>query len=181
MSDGKLLELRPQRPRLPVAPPQQSETRGGFRDRRGFALPMTILLVAMLTVMLSAAFARVSADRRVAHGTEWMVSSFSIAQGALSSYMNSQADPPADGDSVRINVAGGYAWVVPWIIQDHPDPTVPEKYVLRSTAYVIDPAHGPDTLATRTVAQFAVWQPADITRVATVTAANTSHGIDEHG
>ncbi len=69
--------------------------------------------------------------------------------------------------------------MVPWIIQDHPDPTVPEKYVLRSTAYVIDPAHGPDTLATRTVAQFAVWQPADITRVATVTAANTSHGIDE--
>jgi hypothetical protein len=129
--------------------------------------------------MLSAAFTRVAADRRVADGTEWTVSSFSIAQGALSSYMSSQDEPPANGDSVRVNVAGGFAWVVPWVIQDHPDPTVPVKYVIRSTAYMIDPAHGPDTLATRTVAQFARWQPADITRVATFTAANTSPGIDE--
>jgi type II secretory pathway pseudopilin PulG len=158
-----------------------ARTKLQVRRERGFALPMTILLVAMLTVMLSAAFARVSADRRVADSTEWTVASLAVAQSALSTYMNSQTLPPTDGDSVRINVTGGYAWVVPRIIQDPPDPVLPKKYVIRSTAFVIDPAQGSEPLATRTVAQFAQWQPGDIRRVSAFTAAGDNPAIQEEG
>ncbi len=148
---------------------------------RGFALPMTILVVALLTVMLSAAFARVSADRRIADGTEATVTSLAVAQSGLQTYFSVQASEPSNGDSVRINVTGGYAWVVPYVIQQPMDVTLPRTFVVRSTGYVITPSEGPDPLAKRTVAQFAVWQPGSIRQLGAVTAVGDDPAVNDHG
>ena len=37
--------------------------------RRGFALPMTLFLISIVTLMLTAAFAKVQSDRRVAESS----------------------------------------------------------------------------------------------------------------
>jgi hypothetical protein len=148
---------------------------------RGFALPMTILIVAMLTVMLSAAFARVSADRRMADGTEATVTSLAVAQSGLQTYFSVQDSEPPNGDSVRINVTGGYAWVVPNIIQQPVDVTLPRTFVVRSTGYVIAPNEGPEPVARRTVAQFAMWQTGNIRQLGAVTAVGNHPALDDHG
>jgi type II secretory pathway pseudopilin PulG len=142
---------------------------------------MTILVVAMLTVMLSAAFTRVSADRRIADGTEATVSALAVAQAGLQTYLSVQDSEPPNGDSVRINVTGGYAWVVPHFIQQPADPTLPKTFVVRSTGYVIAPTVGPDPLAERTVAQFAAWQPGNMRQLGAFTAVGSHPGLDDHG
>ncbi len=117
----------------------------GLSAELGFALPMTILVLAMMTVMLTAAFTRVSADRRIADGTE------------------------------------ATAWVVPHIIQDPTGVPVLKTFVVRSTGYLIAPTAGPDPLAERTVAQFAVWEPGSIRQLGAVTAFGSDPAVNDHG
>jgi type II secretory pathway pseudopilin PulG len=142
---------------------------------------MTILVVAMLTVMLSAAFARVSADRRIADGTEATVSALAVAQAGMQTYLSVQDSEPPNSDSVRVNVTGGYAWVTPHVIQQPADPTLPKTYVVQSSGYVIAPSVGPEPLAERTVAQFAQWQPGSISQLGAYTAVGSHPGLDDHG
>ena len=56
-------------------------------DRRGFALPVTIFLITFLTILLTAGFARVRADRQITHSSDLAGDAFSIAQSGLESYM----------------------------------------------------------------------------------------------
>jgi type II secretory pathway pseudopilin PulG len=142
---------------------------------------MTILVLAMMTVMLTAAFTRVSADRRIADGTEATVTALAIAQAGLQTYLSVQDSEPPNGDSVRINVMGGYAWVVPHIIQDPTGVPVLKTFVVRSTGYLIAPTAGPDPLAERTVAQFAVWEPGSIRQLGAVTAFGSDPAVNDHG
>jgi type II secretory pathway pseudopilin PulG len=142
---------------------------------------MTIFLIALLTIMLSAAFARISADRRVADGTEATVTAFSVAQAGLQTYFSVQDSEPPNGDSVRINVTGGYAWVIPHVIQQPTGPAVPKTFVVQSTGYVIAPSEGLDPLAERTVAQFAVWQPGSIQQLGAMTAVGSPPAVNDHG
>jgi type II secretory pathway pseudopilin PulG len=153
----------------------------GLSAELGFALPMTILVLAMMTVMLTAAFTRVSADRRIADGTEATVTALAIAQAGLQTYLSVQDSEPPNGDSVRINVMGGYAWVVPHIIQDPTGVPVLKTFVVRSTGYLIAPTAGPDPLAERTVAQFAVWEPGSIRQLGAVTAFGSDPAVNDHG
>ena len=138
----------------------------------GFALPLTLFLVAILTLMLTAAFARVETDRRMAETSGSSVSALAVAQSGLHRYMGITAVRPLDGDSTRINVTGGYADVVAHIMKTDADSMVPTLYVLRSTGHAIDPSLGSDPAATHTVAQFAYWQYGVMDVQAAFTAAN---------
>ncbi len=82
-----------------------------FRNERGFALPVTILLVALLTVLLSAGFTRVRAELEITEGTAQVAAALAVAQSGLHTYLGmlnvdtcSRPIRPADGDSLRINV-----------------------------------------------------------------------------
>ena len=129
-----------------------------FRSERGFALPTAIFFVALLTLLLTAALLKVQGDRRVADSSGAAVTAVTVAQSGLQTYIANQTVRPPNGDSTRINVAGGYTDVVARFAQR--DDTLNPLYVVRSTGYVIDPTQGADPQASRTVAQFVKWQSA---------------------
>ncbi len=144
------------------------------------ALPATLLIIALVTVMLATAFVRVQADRRIAESSGDLVDALTVAQSGLQTYFAAtptfdacdRALRPANGDSLRINVTGGYADVVAHVVRKPADTMAAWVYIVRSTGRVIDPALGADPQAVRTVAQFAEWQRARMTVPAVFTAAN---------
>ncbi len=145
-------------------------------NERGFALPITIFIVTIVTIMLAAIFVRVSADRRMAESTGATVDAVAIAHSGLQRYFahyDSLVTRPTDGDSLRFNVTGGYADVVAHFVRRPADTTENQMYVVRSMGRVIEPTEGAEPQAVRRVAQFAQWQTANIDDVvAAFTAPN---------
>lgn len=139
---------------------------------RGMALPVTIFIVTLMTIMLAAAFARVGAEREMAVGASEAISALTVAQSGLQRYLGTTTSRPPDGDSVRYNVAGGYADVVTRIVESDTVDDYKTMYVVRSTGYVIVPALGATAQGKRTVAQFALWQVGTVRRIAAYVAAN---------
>jgi hypothetical protein len=144
---------------------------------RGFALPLTILVITVMTMLIASAHVRVRADRIIAESSGATVDAFAVAQSGLNRYfayydsVTPKARPP-DGDSVRINVTHGYADVRAYKVLTPADTMDPELYVVRSTGFLIEPTRGSDPQAQRTVAQFAQWQSASMFIAAVFTAAN---------
>ncbi len=136
-----------------------------LRAECGFALPVTLFVVALVTVMLSTVFVRVRNERQIADSSGDMVDAVAVAQAGLARYMRQvsfdgcdNAIRPPDGDSVRINVFGGYADVVAHVTHRPADTLTAWMYVIRSTGHLIRPTRGAEPQAQRTVAQFAQWQ-----------------------
>lgn len=139
---------------------------------RGVALPAVLFLVALLTLLLTSGLARVQADRQIAQASEDIARAFAIAQSGLQTYIGTRTTRPPDGDSVRINLTGGYASVVARVVRNPADTLENALYLVRSTGIVIDPSAGAVIQARRSVAQFADWQTGSIESIATLTAAN---------
>lgn len=146
-----------------------------FRRKDGIALPLTIFAVAIITLMLSTVLVRVRTDLGLAVSSSDVTECLVIAQNGLRTYLASATDRPADGDSIRINLQGGYAMVVAHVVQRPTDTLDNWRFVIRSTGYLIKPAEGSDPRAIRTVAQFADWQHGAIYTSAALTAIN---GVD---
>lgn len=145
----------------------------------GFAIPLTIYVVTIATILLAVGFSRASADRRSADTTDDHVEALSIAHAGLDTYIGTvnfdacdHPIRPVDGDSVRINLNGGYADVVARVVQRPADSLNAWTYVVRSTGRRIKPSQGRDPQAVRTVAQFARWQQASLLAGGALTAAN---------
>ena len=149
-------------------------------NERGFALPFTLFVIAVITMLLAGILGQVQVDRRIAESIGDGVDATAIAQSGLQTYLATvnadacfRAIRPVDGDSVRINVTGGYANVIAHVLQEPAD-TIngTYTYVVRSTGFVIEPTAGTDPLARHTIAQFANWQRGMILTPAAFTAAN---------
>jgi type II secretory pathway pseudopilin PulG len=149
-------------------------------SERGFALPLTLFVVAIMTILLSAALIQVEVDRRLAESATDEVGVASLARNGLMTYLAAtnvdscdRALRPRDGDSVRINLPGGYAEVVARVARRPMGDTLsPWTYAVRSTGQLIDPSMGADPRATRTVAQYANWSSAWIDPLGAFVAAN---------
>ncbi len=148
-----------------------------MQDERGFALPLTILVVTVMTMLIASAHVRVRADRIIAESSGATVDAFAVAQSGLNRYfayydsVTPKVRPP-DGDSVRINVPKGFADVRVYKVRSPTDTMETELYIVRSTGHLIEPTRGSIPQAQRTVAQFAQWQSAAMWIEAVVTAAN---------
>jgi hypothetical protein len=141
----------------------------------GFALPLTIFVLTLVTIMLAAIFVQVQVDRRIADSSADVVGALNIAQQGLNRYIilyDSLGSPPPDNDSLRLNTAGGYADVVARVIRNPSDSLEGVKYIIRSTGRLIKPTQGADPQAVRTVAQFAQWQIGSLDPLAAFTAIN---------
>jgi hypothetical protein len=156
-----------------------------LREPHGFALPVTLFAVAIVTLMLSVVFIRVQTDRRIAESSGDRARVFTVAQSGLQTYLGTvsfdgcdRAIRPLDGDSVRINVQGGHVDVVAHVVQRPADTLTPWMYIVRSTGHLINPTQGQDPQAVRTVAQFAHWSRNSLNVLAAFTAAN---GIRDDG
>jgi len=155
------------------APPRRVLSR--LRRRDGIALPLTIFAVAIITLMLSTVMVRVRTDLALAVSSSDVTEGLVIAQNGLRTYLVAATNRPTDGDSIRINVQGGFAMVVAHLVQRPIDTLDNWRFVIRSTGYVIKPDAGSDPRAIRTVAQFADWQHEAIHTSAALTAIN---GVD---
>lgn len=141
-------------------------------DRRGFALPAIILLVALLTALLTSGLSRARTERQIAEASDETAGALTIAQSGLQTYLGTVTTRPTDGDSTRINVTGGYANVVVHLVRQPADTIQRSLYLIRSTGVVITPDSGADPRAQRTVAQFAEWEAGYMLHRAALTAAN---------
>ncbi len=150
-------------------------------NEQGIALPVTIFVVTLLTITLAAAFARVDAERAISVGTSDAVNALQVAQSGLQRYLGTRTVRPSNGDSVRFNVAGGYADVRAWIVQRPPDTMLNQMYIVRSTGYAIVPAAGATPQGVRTVAQFGYWQTPSLRKLGAYTAANGVRALNPGG
>ncbi|MBI2072344.1 MAG: hypothetical protein HYT81_04785, partial [Gemmatimonadetes bacterium] len=142
------------------------------RSDAGFALPLVVFLIGVMTLMLTAGFARVAGDRRLAQSSGDAVSALAIAKSGLHSYLSTQATRPPDGDAQRINVTGGFADVVAHVVRKPPDTLANWLFIVRSTGRVIEPTLGADPQAVRTIAQYTQWQTGRMDIRGAFTAAN---------
>jgi len=161
------------------------------------ALPAVLLLIVLLSALLTAGLLRSSTEVQIAVASTAIAQASTVARNGLETYMGTvtvdaceRPIRPPDGDSVRINVPGGYADVVARVVKRPLDTLANWLYLTRSTGYVIWPTLGSTPVANRTVMQFAEWQSGTLALPAPFTAANgltriaggtgQFHGADEH-
>ena len=120
------------------------------RDRRGFALPMAILIIAFLTVTISAAYTATSSELTTNMAQRGESKSYMVAQAGLENFMARRNEPgfcptcniapnipPASTyESTTVTLPTGYAYVVAQRVRIGNN-TRPAIYLLRS--------HGVDT------------------------------------
>lgn len=149
-------------------------------DRRGMALPITILMILLLSVIVAAAFTRVSSERRVNGDVAAVVDAQAIAVTGLEQYAASVTTAPGATvvDSVT-GLNGGKAYINMWRLRAA-TPTSDTLYAIVSrgvnTSAQRTDANAP--VAERTVARFAVWQRA---RVGSPAAWTSITGLDKNG
>jgi hypothetical protein len=129
----------------------------------GFALPLAILILTLLTATLAAAFAMASSEYRAIDNARDQEKALRLAQSGLETFLASRpslgftAVPPAVSESARVALPGGYADVTLERIR----PSVsgsPSLYVIRSKGVRTDPELPGTPAAERMVAQYAQWQ-----------------------
>lgn len=162
-------------------------------SRRGFALPLVILIVVFVTVALAASFAAATSEAGSNAAQRGTDKSFTIAQSALELYLSSRdslcaarragetciADLSKEvnnvaikADSLRVTIAGGYAEVVAHQVRGEITDTLPATYTVRSRGVDVgNRVSGRDTTsAQRTVGVMALYN----TNVVNVLSAWTS-------
>src|SRR6185503_13847166 len=155
-----------------------------FRNRHGFAIPMAVLVVAILSVSLAASFSLVIAERRGVEDQKAQVSAFVLAEQGLETFFIKRDSlgyrtipPPAREGPIRIYLNGGYADVELDRIRP-PVGSLSGMYVVRSRGTQTRGAVGGTPSGVRTVAQYALWEPANINVEAGWTAIT---GVQKNG
>ncbi|HJQ10576.1 MAG TPA: hypothetical protein VJ840_06030 [Gemmatimonadaceae bacterium] len=156
--------------------------------RRGFAIPTAILVILVLTVMIAGGFSLVSAERRSVSDQKAQVAAFRIAEQGLEIFLVRRDSlmkgkpsytkvPGAIPDTAKIMMTGGYAEVTLTRLRPVRG-TQSGLYVVRSRGVQTDGAYNGSPQAVRTVAQYALWEPAGMQVLAGWTALS---GIQKNG
>jgi len=157
-------------------------------ERRGFAIPIAILVIAVLTIMIAGGFSLVSAERRSVADQKSQISAFRIAEQGLELFLVRRDSlmqgkpsyskvPGAVPDTVVINVPGGYAEVTLTRIRPVRG-SQSGLYVARSRGVETANAYAGSPQAVRTVAQYVLWEPASMQVLAGWTALS---GLQKNG
>jgi len=171
-------------------------------ERRGFAIPIALLVIAALTIMIAGGFSVVSAERRSVADQKSQISAFRIAEQGLEIFLvrrdslmtaqygvNGYTHVPGAKDSALVSVTGGYAWVSLTRLRP-PRGSQSGVYVARSRGTETTGAYAGTPQGVRTVAQYVLWEPAPMQVLAGWTAlsgfqqnggAGTLGGIDKCG
>ena len=156
-------------------------------ERRGFAIPFAVLVIALLTIMLAGGFSLVSAERRSVADQKSQVSAFRIAEQGLELYLvrrdsllkgsPTYTRVPGASESVRINMTGGYADVSLTRLRP-PTGSQSGLYVVRAKGTETAGAYAGTPQGVRTVAQYVLWEPAPMQVLAGWTALS---GLQKNG
>jgi len=113
-----------------------------LKNRKGFALPMSILVIAILTAGLAASFSSTTAEYTTNAAQRSQNRAYNLAETGLEQFMvlrsssgfcDHCSDPiTADSEWTRVNLPGGYADVVAVKIRPAKDSLSPAIYFIRS-------------------------------------------------
>jgi len=156
-------------------------------ERRGFAIPVAILVIAVLTIMLAGGFSLVSAERRSVSDQKSQISAFRLAEqgleiflvrrDSLMSALPNYTLVPGAQDNVRIMMNGGYADVQLTRLRP-PTGTQSGLYIARSRGTETANVSGGAPQGVRTVAQYVLWEPMPMQVLAGWTALS---GLQKNG
>ena len=156
-------------------------------ERRGFAIPIALLVIAVLTIMIAGGFSIVSAERRSVADQKSQISAFRIAEQGLEIYLvrrdsllagtPNYTKVPGAKDSVRVTMTGGYADVSLTRLRP-PRGSQSGLYVVRSKGTETAGAYAGTPQGVRTVAQYVLWEPAPMQVLAGWTALS---GLQKNG
>ena len=156
-------------------------------ERRGFAIPIALLVIAVLTIMIAGGFSIVSAERRSVADQKSQINAFRIAEQGLEIYLirrdsllagtPNYTKVPGAKDSVRITMTGGYADVSLTRLRP-PRGSQSGLYVVRSKGTETAGAFAGTPQGVRTVAQYVLWEPAPMQVLAGWTALS---GLQKNG
>jgi len=156
-------------------------------QRRGFAIPVALLVIMVLTIMVAGGFSLVSAERRSVADQKSQISAFRIAEQGLEIFLVRRdslmkdkpgyTKVPGAADSVRIAMTGGYADVTLTRLRA-PRGNQAGLYVVRSKGVETVGAYAGTPQGVRTVAQYALWEPAPMQVLAGWTAMS---GLQQNG
>lgn len=184
-----------------VAPSPANDVARPPRARRGFALPMAILVIAFLTVTISAAYTATSSELTTTTAQRGESKAYMVAQAGLENFMARRNEnnfcpmctvvgglvPPATTyESTTVALPGGFAYVVAQRIRQGNN-NRPAIYLLRSRG--IDTSSKALTgssikngvnmaKAERTVAQLVYW---NVNQVNVLSGWTSTSGLDKNG
>jgi hypothetical protein len=157
-----------------------------LRARSGVALPMTLMIVVVLSALAAGAFTRISSERRTIDNQDGMIDAYSFARTGLDQFL---ADPttgpfafnPATfvgPDSGTTTMTNGYAMITVQRIRAAVGTTVPALFVIKSRGVKTTSSVSGARPAERTVALIAQFQAGNMN----VRAAWTSlTGLEKNG
>ena len=157
-------------------------------ERRGFAIPTALLIIAALTIMVAGGFSLVSAERRSVADQKSQINAFRIAEQGLELFLVKRDSlmaghpgyshvPGLTPDTAVIAMSGGVATVTLTRLR-------PVKgsqsglYVARSRGVETVGAYAGTPQGVRTVAQYVLWEPAPMQVLAGWTALS---GLQKNG
>lgn len=154
-------------------------------NRRGFALPMAILVIAVLTAAIAAGFAATGGESISNNAQRAQERAYQLAEAGLQQFMVRRSesgfctgcvsDPAiADSEYTRVQLTGGYADIVAYKVRNRIAGISPAVYFVR--------ARGVDTaarmsgtsvpFAERTVGVYATWNSTTIRPLGALTTLN---------
>ncbi len=187
----------------PTAAPSAAPARDA-RDRRGFALPMAILVIAFLTATISAAYTATSSELVTNMAQRGESKAYMVAQAGLENFMARRNEvgfcamcgipPTTTYESTTVALPGGYAQVVAQRIRTGNN-TRPGIYLLRSRGVdtssrllsgsslrsslnAFGSTGGDSARAARTVAQLVFW---NVNQVNVLSGWTATNGLDKTG
>jgi hypothetical protein len=156
--------------------------------RRGFAIPVALLIIAALTIMVAGGFSLVSAERRSVADQKSQVTAFRIAEQGLELFLVRRDSlmaghpgfshmPGPTPDTAIIPMTGGTATVT--LTRLRPvNGSQSGLFVVRSRGVETQGAYAGTPQGVRTVAQYVLWQPASMQVLAGWTALS---GLQKNG
>jgi hypothetical protein len=157
-------------------------------ERRGFAIPVALLIIAALTIMVAGGFSLVSAERRSVADQKSQISAFRIAEQGLELFLVRRDSlmaghpgfshlPGATPDTAVIAMTGGVATVT--LTRLRPvSGSQSGLFVARSRGVETVGAYAGTPQGVRTVAQYVLWEPAPMQVLAGWTALS---GLQKNG
>ncbi|MDQ3207199.1 MAG: hypothetical protein M3Q37_01170, partial [Gemmatimonadota bacterium] len=148
-------------------------------DRRGAALPLTVLLLALMGVAVAITYNRLSSERRITGDSRAQLGAFAVAQSGLNRFLstiNGKPTGPYPVTTMYTDLPGGTAQVDLRMLRESTTTLLPALYIITSrgryTAAKRFDALSP--AAERTVATYALWTPAPFDLDGAFTSLNAS-------
>jgi hypothetical protein len=141
-------------------------------ERRGFAIPTALLIIAALTIMVAGGFSLVSAERRSVADQKSQITAFRIAEQGLELFLVKRDSlmaghpgyshvPGNTPDTAVIPMTGGVATVTLTRLRPVRG-SQSGLYVARSRGVETVGAYAGTPQGVRTVAQYVLWEPAQM-------------------